>query len=334
MSELAKKWDDALMAQILHDYKQYKKQYTHSDILSELNKLKQHKYAEFDYVYIQIINNLLFFPNLNTRNDCNFATDDRLGHYISIIHGAINYGKKHKLPPINGFFIFRISDGYNHIFDMPVINWSKPKNKPGFLFPDWVVGALKQKKRDYKTYAVDKSKKTNTIYFRGRETTRKTNKLRAKMGTFTTPFNINIKFDYEPYYNTSKYKYLLDLPGRKPWSIRLFELFLSNSLVIRIRLHKRNEQPWIIFYDEMFTKDQDYIELSYEVDHDKPVDDVMVENMRNNIIDVYNKFEKNEGAYDKIVASSSDKANALTKKHLYYYVYHMLAYYSKLVLFD
>ena len=51
------------------------------------------------------------------------------------------------------------------------------------------------------------------------------------------PFNIEVSDKIIDVYKFKNHKYLLDLPGYKPWSVRLKYLFFMSRLVIRVSLY-------------------------------------------------------------------------------------------------
>jgi hypothetical protein len=136
------------------------------------------------------------------------------------------------LPKISEDFYIRTSDGYDHDYAYPVFNYSKPKKK-GFLFPDFSFLSFESKLRAFDEHCDDNTKK-EIIYFKGSSTSSKRTCIREKLSVLKNPFYISVSGEREPYYKLCEHKYVLDLPGNKPWSVRLIELYMSRSLPIRV----------------------------------------------------------------------------------------------------
>ena len=148
----------------------------------------------------------------------------------------------------------------------PIFCFARPRNKVDkIVIPDYTFfkGKIEEKEIDWdeqKKLILSKCKKLKNkqkdlIYFRGADTTEGTN-LRSNIGKFLNKSKIIIyKNDKKrvPTYNFCKYKYLLDLPGKQPWSIRLKYLLLMPSTCIKVtqitKYTDENliEEEWISF---------------------------------------------------------------------------------------
>ena len=310
-----KLWYIKLKEQIEFDKKQYTN--INKKDFDKLNKSNKH-------IKIIIKNNNIINKNI-PKNDI----QNRIQKIYKLIELTIKFSNKHKLKKINGIFFFRIADGYTYDINYPVFNYSKPKNKKGFLFPDFNFLDFKKKLKIFKNNC--NSKKNNKIYFRGTNTD-KTAKLRYKLSKLNEPFDIKIVTKFVPFYNLCKYKYVLDLPGRKPWSVRLIELYMSKSLPIRILFYysKWNEDIWVQFYNRMFIEWKNYIPLKYDLNYNKEINNNIINHIKKQCLEIYNFFNNNK-LYNKIIKQNYKIINSLTMNHIEFYMYYSLISYSELI---
>jgi len=74
---------------------------------------------------------------------------------------------------------------------------------------------------------------------------------------------------YEPLYEWSKYRYLLNLPGHYPWSNRYKFLFLLQSLVVNVEVETRNidpgfiDSPYVSLIDSIIENNVHYTSIPY-----------------------------------------------------------------------
>jgi hypothetical protein len=173
-----------------------------------------------------------------------------------------------------------ISDKY------PILNFAKASSENGILIPDWTF-ANAYKSQVAKTWGeqastigtecseIPYSEKIDGIFFQGGDTSkgeRKTNirrNLKNLADLMPSDPKVTILIDKEPPTKATewcKFKYLLDLPGAHPWSVRLKELLLSHSLVIKVDL----PDPWVNFYSPIFEPGVDYVRVTYVMDDVDP----------------------------------------------------------------
>jgi hypothetical protein len=310
-------WFKTLQEQLDYDYKQYK-----NFKISKKDTILLDK--SYKHVKIIIKNNKIINKKLEN-------TPIRLKKVIEVFTLAISYSNKYNLPKITGEFYVRLSDGYDSNYNYPTMNYAKPRNKNGFLIPDFNFLDFndKIKKFDQKC---GKSKK-NLIYFKGSSTSIKQTKVREKMSLLNKPFKVSISEKYEPYYNLCYYKYVLDLSGFKPWSVRLIELYMSRSLPIRIIFYKGewNEKQWIQFYERIFPAWVSYIPIEYDLDYNKEISDDIIKDIESKCLKVLKFFNKHQDFYNKITNDNFLKVKALTKEHVGFYFYYCCINYLKVV---
>lgn len=318
MKDYNKEWYKCLDKQIETDINMYKN--------IDLSAVKNLEKAKYHYLQITIKNNII-------QNSIDFKNDqqDRIKNINDLINNAINYSIKNNLPKINGTFFFRTNDSYEYKYNYPIFSFAKPKNKLGLLYPDFNFLKIFNKIKKFDLHCNDN--KINKIYFKGNSTSKKRSTIREKMSLLQDPFEINIDKKNKPYYNICKYKYLLDLPGNKPWSVRLIELYMSRSLPIRVIFHysKWNEDIWIQFYENMFPNKISYIEVKYDLNYDKEMSDNIIDEIKNKCLIIYKYFNKNPKLYKYIINENYLKVKALTIDHIGYYMYNILIKCNQLV---
>ena len=168
-------------------------------------------------------------------------------------------------------------------FPIPIFCFARPRNKVDkIVIPDYTFFKEKieekeidwdeQKKLILSKCTKLKNKQKDLLYFRGADTTVVTN-LRSNIGKFLNNSKIII-FENDkkrvPTYNFCKYKYLLDLPGKQPWSVRLKYLLLMPSTCIKVtqitKYTDENliEEEWISFINKYIEPNKDYIDVPFE----------------------------------------------------------------------
>jgi hypothetical protein len=153
------------------------------------------------------------------------------------------------------------------------------------------------------------------------------------MSLFKNPFKIIVNDKYIPYYCICNYKYVLDIPGFRPWSVRLIELYMSKSLPIRILFHNSQwgEEKWIQFYENMFPKNESYVGLEYNIDYEKKISEKNINYIRSQCLLIFDFFNKNSKLYNKITTDNFKKCEVLKEDHIYYYMYNILMGYNSIL---
>lgn len=257
----------------------------------------------------------------------------RIETLLKLLELTIDYSMKKKLSKITGTYFFRFNDNYDYKYNYPIFSYSKPKNKLGLLYPDFNFMDIFSKIKMFKKEC--NKKKINKIYFKGSNSTLIFTDIRYKMSLFKNPFKIIINDKYIPYYKICNYKYVLDIPGYRPWSVRLIELYMSKSLPIRILLYNSqinwNEELWIQFYENMFLKNESYIGLEYDIDYEKKISNKNINHIKSQSLLIYDFFNKHSKLYNKITTDNFKKCEALKKEHIYYYMYNILMGYNSIL---
>jgi len=320
-----KLWYNKLKMQAKNDYKMFMP-ITKDKFMSDAKKyMKDGKHIQF------IINN----NELQIDYDKSIWDEVRIEGARKLLSGMLDYVKKNKLASIDGKYIMRAGDSCDFAPTIPIFTYSKPLNVKGFLFPDFNMYLLDEKKKMFQEKCTDVLK-TDVLYFKGKSTSRNKTKIREKLELLSD--NIVIvdlqKDNYRPYYEICNYKYVLDLPGNYPWSVRLIELYMSRSLPFRVNFYDNSKnykyEQWIQFYESMFPEDVSYINFKYENGFYKEMSDEKVEKIKNDLIDKYKYFESKPKLYKSIIDENYKKVQALTFEHIYFYLYEAFIYYKKL----
>lgn len=311
-------WLKALKSQVDHDYKQFKNvKITEKDVNAAKKDSKS--------VIIEIENNVILSGIIGE------DPHSRQHSMMQSFNLGIQYSIDNKLPPISGKYHVRFTDGYAFEHNYPTFSFSKPKSKKGFLIPDFNFFKYKDKMKDFKKNC--NGEKINEIYFKGSDTTKRRSKLRGKISVLPKPFNVSIDGEYAPYYNICNYKYVLDLCGTKPWSVRLIELYMSKSMPIRVLLYNKKwgEERWIQFYENMFLPWESYANLEYDTHYDREIANKDIKDVQAKSMKIMKYFDKNKDHYDEIVQNNYNKVKALKMEYVGYYMYHASMAYNRVV---
>ena len=233
-------------------------------------------------------------------------------------------------------FYINVSDNY---LDerIPVFNLTLPFGKKGLIFPNydmyWFFHSGANFNHTIKEFEqFNPNKIINCIYFKGGRTTEIYSKIREKLSNEKFPFRVNAVWGKnEPIYYVKKYKYLLDLPGGKPWSIRLKYLALSERLIIRVSFYnsKLGETDYWNQFTDIFIKENiDYIHLKYDLDYDSEISNTLYTKIKTDILEVYNFFEKNPNLYKRMVDNLKIHSSELNLENMYKYLYKLINKYT------
>jgi hypothetical protein len=334
------------------------------------------KWAEKVYVYplvkYKIYNNKVYVEK-KIRKKYNDKNDERFEQNLRLIEKTIEYCKKNNLQVPNTTLYIFISDrvpwyGKNTMeFDnLPIYVNSKPKNFNLPIFPDTSFECLSlETKYGEKCYDWDEIKKKmieynkkvknkeNKIFFKGTRTTVFNHKLRENLEIYAkNRKNYIIQLDawnkYIPIYKFADYNFLLNLPGRYPWSNRFKYLFLTRSLVINISVITINfgkyftvDMDWETLIDYVIDG-KDYINIIlkfYQYNGDdndiKKETKRLNENEFNKVVNklnkIYETFETNKDKYDKIINNGYENVKQLTNERIYSYIYRAIIENSKII---
>jgi hypothetical protein len=184
----------------------------------------------------------------------------------------------------------------------------------------------------------------NDIYFRGVDSScyRGSNNFRKlmceKAKTETSiPYNINIySYDevdnnFESMIKLKNHKYLLDLPGDQPWSIRFKFLMMMERVVFRISFYNSEYEngPYKQFHDYLFEPDIDYVNLVYDFKIHEKIPSTILSQINTDIINKYKYFEKNPEKYTEMVNNMKQKSSQLTLANCLIYTEKLINAYTQ-----
>jgi hypothetical protein len=269
---------------------------------------------------------------------------------LQLIRNSISYYQKKNITFPDVLFYLYVSDTYAYQYqDLPLFIMAKPLNKTGILMPDntFFCHDINQRCYDW-TSVKDECKKTehdkeNVLFFAGANTDAGRQNIRSGLyklevdGTTKMPLKILLKQPKISLCEFKKFKYLLNLPGNQPWSYRFKYLFLMKSLVINVNVLQLYDEKngwnhqWVNFFDVIFEKDVDYINIDY---YWKENDEVFNQKSFNDLItkleSTYEQYDKNDDAYKMMAQSGYDKVNMITDDLINESIYILFNEYSKL----
>lgn len=237
--------------------------------------------------------------------------------------------------------LINLYDGYNWKYDLPVFNFAVPDGKPGLIFLNFDILEFLINKDTIKNY--DEIKKIcnkyepkeiiNDVYFKGGNSSIKRSKIRERLSTEKLPIHVIANKDYsEEIYMIKNHKYVLDLAGVKPWSIRFKFLILMSRVIFRISFYNPEigeTSYWKQYYDYILNDKEDYIHLKYKLNYDKKINDKLYKSIKIDILKIYNYLEKNPKLYDKYVENLNKKTEKINIKSALKYLHCLIESYTK-----
>jgi len=248
------------------------------------------------------------------------------------------------------FLFINMSDSFFWREDIPVFNWSLPDGKSGLIFPNFDILTVVMGGKEYnfdevinKCIEYEPDKINNEIFFIGQPTAffrKKLHKISESplnIVIFTNVFGKNVidKSIYIEMPEYKKYKYLFDLPGNRPWSIRLKYLFFMDRYVIRISFYNSlwNETSyWKQWFDYLFDEN-DYSHLIYDdKEYGENLDDTKMAKIKDDILKIYNDFENNPEKYNKCIDNIKQKRKELNLDSMMKYLFILITRYTNEIL--
>jgi hypothetical protein len=245
--------------------------------------------------------------------------------------------KKYKLDDTTLFI--NLADGvYYSSDDVPVFNFSVPYGVKGLIMPEFDIMVVRKNKNETLNVAKNRIEKynpknvLNDIYFVGSESTIRKNKIREKLSGEKYPFHVDLSGSTKvEMWEFKNHKYLLDLPGFKPWSIRFKFLLFMARVIFRISFYNPKYETglWRLWFDYLIKPNRDYIQLTYLINYEDPLDPKVYQQIKSDILKVYNYFEKNQKKYDKMVKNATIASKNITLDESLSYMYHLIQSYTK-----
>jgi hypothetical protein len=339
-----------------------------------IEKLRQHHLKKVESYKDKFPDPLVDFPIRNGKCEFSksaeaFIDDNRIKLIYNLITNTLHWCKQHDYKIPDTILYIYISDKYPPGIEFskyPIFVFARPRGLNFPIFPDNTFNKLSlHAKYRGKAYNWDKIKKKiisnddslykrDIMYFHGSNTTNKNHNMRKILEDFSkankVPMEIHLDAwkNYEPIWNFTKYKYLLNLPGRYPWSNRLKYLLLMNSIVINISVKMVNidgtmNEPWISFIDYLVEPNQDYIDIPYiyyRADNDASNEDKKRaellkqeedKKLCEQLVKTYHDIKANPKKYDKMVEHANTTTKELSLSRVYKYIYEAIKLNSKYV---
>jgi hypothetical protein len=287
-----------------------------------------------------------------------------------VFQKAWDYANEHKINLPETTMYLWVSDSHPYYVDkiyekFPILSYVSPKNMNYILFPDTsfpcmqIAGKYEGKcngfddikKEILKTIEsrVDKTKE-DRVYFKGVSTTEWQNRTREDLAIISSGNprdNITVdlsaieKGQFEPMWNWVKYKYLLNLPGRYPWSNRLKYLFVMKSVVVNVDIktigiddHTKGEytdEPYNTLVNLLVEPNVDYINIVSVLDNrikdrDQKYKDSIKFKENERLYDEIKKRTKEmtDEEYTKMIESAYEKIEPLTDNMISLYVCNLI----------
>jgi hypothetical protein len=292
---------------------------------------------------IEIKNNKIFYDKKIVDNVF-INKKEKVDRKIRIINILQKMLDKYKVK--DTILIICFVDGYFWRNDIPVFNFSLPVGCQGLIYPnfdilDYYVEDKKynfdQMKNKIEKYPITQN--DNDLFFRGDRTSLYKSKIREKMQYEKLPFNVKLR-QYVYIGEFKNHKYLLDLPGVKPWSVRLKYLFLMNSLVFRVSFFNSNNGTkddgekggFQQSFDYLFKENRDYIHLKYDFFYDKEIPHDIYKKCINDIKEKYIYYENNQNEYKKIVNNMKKASKKLNLDEMLKYLHTLIENYTEKLL--
>lgn len=274
------------------------------------NKIDSYKIFDTNGLIISNNNNIEFLFNNNKKSTkLDFHSNQRI-YFIK------NFLKNIKNLP-NVIVPFKFGDSYMYDYNGPYFCWAKPMNKNGLLFPHWNFENWNSTVRKFKDSSIPWNERKQGPFFRGNKNSFYYSQIREKLVKYFPTIYLDPPFD-KASTEMCEYKYIFDLPGSKPWSIRSPLAELSQAQIIRPLLYysKWNEQPWVQFYEY---KEPNGLKIS--INYEKSLPDNVIQT----IVDYSNKFMNKRSLH------KSDLSE-LSEEDIHYYIrylFHHLQKYNK-----
>lgn len=310
------------------------KKYTIKTIIQRINKyVESNKYAK-SHKYKNILNGWAVIAEIKNNQIINLPPHIDLETREGLVYlTLIELLKCRKIK--DTVLIIELKDGYNWELDLPIFNFAIPGGKRGLIFTPIELNYFYHLKTDFdgikKLFINYNPKKIiNDIYFKGGRVSERKSHVRETLEKSKHPINVDLSKGKTNMYYFKDHKYVLDLPGVKPWSERFKYLCFSKRLIIRVSLYnsKYKESGSCIQYLDYLYNTDDYVELLYDCDYDKKLSSNTLKQIEHDILKVYAYYEKHPKEYKKKVDSMTKKSKQVCLKTAYDYLEKLINAYT------
>lgn len=298
---------------------------------------------------------------------CSGRRDQKSDHVYRLLKDTLIWCRCHgKKWPNTKLYVW-VGDTFPFDKDLdafPIFTFAKPPSSHFPLFPDNTFASISIDKK-YGTETVNwnvarremnepvpKDHIIGDIYFRGTDTTNRNHNLRqccAAQASWNVSLNAWKHNEYVPVWNARPYRYLLDLPGRYPWSNRFKYLLCApiHATVIKVSVETRHPEyhdlPWISLIDNVVKPDVHYVNIPMtywrpDFNANNPAEESrLATKTQQNIDDAIakiNDFVKTQAC--ELEPSLMNQRRVARLKHLtlnsiYCYLYHAMKYNASLI---
>lgn len=189
-------------------------------------------------------------------------------------------------------------------------------------------------------------KKIQQLYYRGSEFGNNSIKLPLEKIVEGNPlFDVKVtshekKYEFEPFYNGSKYSYLIDIPDSTGWSPKFKSLFLCNSVVVKGSILKKRpdgtiSKPVTQFIDFFLKPGRDYINITVPVlVNDRGSfenEDVNMEEYTRFVRKLEKIGQVNPRKFNEIRDNGYNVVNNLTNEDVYKYIRRIIKHNNQII---
>ena len=107
-------------------------------------------------------------------------------------------------------------------------------------------------------------------------------------------------------------------------------LVINVNVIQQYKEGKSQNSGWINFFDVIFEKDIDYINIDYLwKEDDKEFNDIQFEKLVKKLSEIYHYYDKNNNDYEKMALNGYNKVNIITKEFINESIYELFYQYNK-----
>ena len=231
--------------------------------------------------------------------------------------------------------ILYIADGYCYD-NTPVFSYAVPLGINGLIIPHFDIIKITELAEKFNNYNPPQNKIKDDIYFKGGPSSIKRSRIREKLENENLPINVVVHSkEFEEPQHMKDHKYLLDLCGVKPQSLRFKLLTLTDRFVIRISFYDSSRGEigyWKQYCDYLYKENRDYIHLQYDFNYDKVIPENIYNKVVSDIKTVYDFIEARPKLYNSIVSNMNTKSKKLTYDNALKYTAKLINAYTKNIL--
>ena len=379
-----KKTDKYYLKYLFENYKKIKFDASQqTELIQKIIEIPNNIYSDYktnllviNFVY-NVKNNTMKFEMININDIPNDSRKDIIKTFLTMFCKWFVNNARELKNNIKTCILIYVSDRIIwHIKDVdkqiPICVYAQPDNLNYILIPDNTFHINSEETR-YDKFGLDWEEQKQlftTIIKRPQSTLIKQNKIFFK-GADTTSYNHNLRFyikkrlitendiefkdamiyewlkpnNYESVQTFTKYKFLLNLPGRYPWSTRLKYLYLSRGFIINVRvktLGDGNEDFYksfidyivpdilcinidmIYYYDKTYLKNNKTTAEDNKTIEYNEKNKIEIKQVYDQIKAIFHKYKNKNPYTDKNVNKAYNLINNFKKEDIFIYYYNII----------